>query len=404
MKKGFGTIKNIWKLIVLLLLGAMAFSYAMFQGGFVSWFLFYSFLPFALYSLALSFYPLKKMTVERILAKKEFAAGERLTVKIILQRSFPFPLFYLLIKDCLRESTFPNMKENGKTFVFPWFHRKVEFEYTIGELPRGEHAFFAIELKTGDPLGLVEKQITISLDDKILVYPAYEELMFKSLDTHFDQGMAESKERVQRDTTMAVGIREYQPGDRFSWINWKATAKRNDLMTKEFEQRKTEDIFVVMDCAPHRNFEEIVSFTASIVRAMLKKGAQVGLLSSSLKRSYFGIRGGEVQLQQLFYHLATVTNQCPFPLDKSLVEEPALNHQNGAIMLITPDLTKSLIEKASFLSLKKGAITIFFVKNEHETVSNHEISLKAYANGRGVRVIFAQKGHFADAFMEVSKG
>ncbi|MEH7748493.1 DUF58 domain-containing protein, partial [Neobacillus drentensis] len=26
---------------------------------------------------------------------------------------------------------------------------------------------------------------------------------------------------------MATGVRDYQPGDRFSWINWKASAKRN---------------------------------------------------------------------------------------------------------------------------------------------------------------------------------
>ncbi len=37
----------------------------MFQGGFVSWFLFYSFLPFGLYAVVVLLYPLKKWNVTR---------------------------------------------------------------------------------------------------------------------------------------------------------------------------------------------------------------------------------------------------------------------------------------------------------------------------------------------------
>ncbi len=43
----------------------------MFQGGFVSWFIFYSFIPFALYSILLSFYPLSEMKVSRTIKPLE---------------------------------------------------------------------------------------------------------------------------------------------------------------------------------------------------------------------------------------------------------------------------------------------------------------------------------------------
>ena len=46
--------KGIYPFILLI----ATFVFAMFQGGFVSWFLFYTFLPFALYSFVLFFYPL----------------------------------------------------------------------------------------------------------------------------------------------------------------------------------------------------------------------------------------------------------------------------------------------------------------------------------------------------------
>ena len=45
------------------------------------------------------------------------------------------------------------------------------------------------------------------------------------------------KEYEQRKLVIS-GVREYQSGDQLSWINWKATAKTNKMMTNEFEEPK----------------------------------------------------------------------------------------------------------------------------------------------------------------------
>ena len=79
------------------------------------------------------------------------------------------------------------------------------------------------------------------------------------LENNFEQGGMAVNDRMQRDTTMAVGISEYQPGDRLSWINWKASAKRSEMMMKEFEQRRSQDLLLILDCSPHMNFELLVS-------------------------------------------------------------------------------------------------------------------------------------------------
>ncbi|MFE8704014.1 DUF58 domain-containing protein [Cytobacillus sp. FJAT-54145] len=405
MKKVLTVVKNLWKLFSLLFLTVITFSYAMFQGGFVSWFLFYSFLPFAIYGIALSIYPFKIQSVERVFLKTDYNAGEKLLVAVKLRRFSSFPLFYMLMDDQLSEPlSFCKQKKRSKSLLFPHFQKEVLFDYELEELPRGEHVFNGVTVKIGDPLGLVEKQRTIPSNDKIIVYPAYEELIYRPLENHYDQGMTASKERVQRDTTMAIGLREYQPGDRFSWINWKATAKRNDIMTKEFEQRQSHDVLIIMDCAPEKRFEAVVSFTASITRAILRKGAQVGLLSSSAERASFQIRSGEAHQQQIFYHLAKVKDQSTVTLDKVIQAENFLAQQNTSLMLITSQLTKALIEKASFFASRKGSVTIFTIKNEKESPTQNEISLRASANARGVRVVFVHDGHFSDAFSEVNRG
>lgn len=405
MKKYFQKFKEIWKLIVLLFLILITFSYAMFQGGFVSWFLFYSFVPFALYAMGLAFYSIKEIKAERVYTKQEYNAGEKFKASVVLERNISFPLFYAIAEEQAGETLAGNGDlQKAKTMLFPGFNRVFSFDYYIENLPRGEHVLSGIKLKTGDPLGLIEKEKILPAENKILVYPAYQEMVYRPVAHHFDQGMTASKERVQRDTSMAIGVREYQPGDRFSWINWKATARRNDIMTKEFEQRQSHDVTILMDCAPEPRFEVVVSFTASVLRAILRKGAQVGLLTSSTERVSFPARGGESQQQQLLYHLAKIQDDSPVPFDRVIEAETFLAQQNHSIMLITAQLTKELIEKAAFYHQKNGSVSIFLIKNGQESPTKTEINLRSSANARGIRVVMVHDGHFAEAFSEVNRG
>ncbi|WP_223596493.1 DUF58 domain-containing protein [Neobacillus bataviensis] len=403
MKKLFRLIKKAWKFVLLFLLILLTFSYAMFQGGFVSWFLFYSFLPFAIYCVALSFYSMNELEVTRIIPKTDYNAGEQLKVTVQIKRSKGFPLFYLLMEDHMNEGLkFAQHLKPPKALLLPGMKKEFSYEYIIHELPRGEHFFETFTLKIGDPLGLFQKEKTFEKESKIIVYPAYTELLYRPFENQYDQGLTASRERVQRDTSMAVGVRDYQPGDRFSWINWKASAKRGEIMTKEFEQRQSHDVFVVMDCVPDKHFEPVVSFSASLIRAILKKGAQTGLLTISRERASFPIRGGEQHLQELFYHLAKIEAKSYSAFDKVLETDGLFIQQAVSFMLVTAQLTKPLIEKASFLGQRKGSITLFLIKGQKEAPSANERSLISLANARGVRVIMIHEGEFTSAFSEVS--
>ncbi|MDQ0999647.1 uncharacterized protein (DUF58 family) [Neobacillus niacini] len=401
MKKLWIPFKKVWKFVVLLFLIMLTFSYAMFQGGFVSWFLFYSFLPFALYCICLSFYSLNELEITRHIPQSDYNAGEALKITVNVKRKSLFPIFYLFIEDQI-DDTLTHKKEKAKTLVLPGFRKNFSYEYVIDELPRGEHIFHGFFVKTGDILGLVEKEKVQTNESKIIVYPAYTDLLYRPFETHFDQGMTASRERVQRDTTLAIGVRDYQPGDRFSWINWKASAKRNEIMTKEFEQRQSHDVFVAMDCAPGQHFEAVVSFTASLLRAVLKKGAQIGLLTISRERATFPIRGGENQLHQLFYHLAKIEAKCLSSFEKVLETEGMFVQQTVSFLLVSAHLTKPLIEKAGFLGQRKGKITLFLIKGEKESPTEDERSLIALANARNVRVVMVHEGQFGHAFSEVN--
>ena len=114
---------------------------------------------------------------------------------------------------------------------------------------------------------------------KITVFPRYHELDYSDLDRVFNQGAVVSTKKTQREHSVVSGVREYQPGDQLSWINWKATARTSEIMTKEFEVQKNRDVFIMLDEKPSDLFEESIVMAASVAHAMLKKGMEIGYVS-----------------------------------------------------------------------------------------------------------------------------
>jgi len=377
----------------------------MFQGGFVSWFLFDSFLPFSLYALCLAFYPLADFTVERKLQKRNYHANEVLNMNVTFKRNSFFPLFFIIVEDFLPEAWNVNVyKEKNKTFLFSGFRRSFYFDFHIENLTRGEHHFQGVTILTSDPLGLIEKKKNMKTNEKILVYPAYEELIPMSFENHYDQGRNVSRNRIQKETSMAVGIREYQPGDRYSWINWKASARRNEMITKEFEQRQSDEVFIIMDGEKNPHFEIIVSFTASLGRAILRKKSPVDFLFVGEHKVSLSIQASEISEMNFFTHLAKCKDNSPVSLDVVLGTENFILHHKKSLMLVTAHLSTFLIEAAYRLAARKSNITIFLIKTWEEPETSSELDMKTMAQARGIRVILIREGQFSSDFAEVFKG
>ena len=103
MKKAYKIIISSLRFVFVLLLLLSAFVFAMFQGGQVSWTIFYMILPFGLYSILLFLYPLSDLAVQRIIQTPSMKKGEKLVVESKLKRNYRFPLLYTVVSDKWRE-------------------------------------------------------------------------------------------------------------------------------------------------------------------------------------------------------------------------------------------------------------------------------------------------------------
>jgi uncharacterized protein (DUF58 family) len=383
-------------LVVLMLFSALLF--AMFQGGFVSWFLLYSFSPIALYALLLRLSTKKHFRVETELESLQYSAGDQLNMTVSIQRSNPFPLFYMSIYH-------DSSPELGlrKVIVFPWFKRNLEIKLVIPNLQRGEHQIGAIRLKIGDPLGLLEKEVKVPCPQTILVFPPYTDIIYRTIENRYEQGSTASQYKVQNDTTMVTGVRPYQPGDRFTWIDWKATARLNDIQTKEFEVHQSHDVLIIVDRTPSLAFELCVTFSASLIRSILRQGGQTGLYSIGQDHSIFPIRGGEQQQYQLFHHLAKVKADSSFPFSSILKGNSLFYHPSATLMIITSKLNKEVVHSLYQLAKRKGVAVVFVIKNDGESITSEEQELHQRAYNEKIYIKFLYEEGFRTALAGVRK-
>ena len=399
MKQRLDTIKPYLRISGILFLAAGSFVFAMFQGGFVSWFLFYTFLPFVLYAVMVFFYPLESFEAERKLNKTECRAGDSVQLTLKLKRRNSFPLFYLVVSDGTVRTARRKSFGGEKGILFPWFRKSYSFSFTYENLPRGEHNFQDLRISTGDMFGLFKKEAEISAPGKILVYPAFYDLTYRQLENFYDQGDAGSVKKLQREHTLATGVREYQPGDQISWVNWKATAKKNEMMTKEFDEKKSHDLFLILDEYESNVFEEAVIFAASFSNALLKKGIQVGYLGTGDITALLPVRGGEIQKQKILNRLARTEAAAQAQAGDVLLSSLQAIPLNAALVVVTGNLTNQMVEQLGTARLNR-ALTVFCMK-EPGGLTGDELARAQLAKLRGIKLHYLDSARLEPGSLEV---
>jgi len=105
--------------------------------------------------------------------------------------------------------------------------------------------------------------------------------------------------------------RQYVPGDDPKRINWKTSARHNDLIVNETEADRVTDVMVVLDTdvavfqpSEVELFERGVQAAASIARLLLRQGNRVGLVLQGGERGSLPAGFGKKHEKRILYLLA----------------------------------------------------------------------------------------------------
>ena len=158
----------------------------------------------------------------------------------------------------------------------------------VGEA-RGVHALGPVALRVAGPLGLVTRTVRWAGDERVTVAPSIAAVRrFRLLALQHrlrDAGVRQVRRRGGGSTFAA--LREYAPGDDPRRIDWKATARRQATLVREYTAEQGQTVLVAVDAgrlmtqlvAPRRSRLDAALDAAMVLADVAAQGGdRVGVL------------------------------------------------------------------------------------------------------------------------------
>ena len=123
------------------------------------------------------------------------------------------------------------------------------FSYNLRPVKRGEYNFGKTNLFVSSPIGFVKRRFSFDGEKIIPVYPSYIQMKKYKLMAISDRLTEAGIKRIRRigHSMEFEQIKEYVRGDDYRTINWKATARKADLMVNHFEDEKSQQVYSIID-------------------------------------------------------------------------------------------------------------------------------------------------------------
>lgn len=171
--------------------------------------------------------------------------GDDNEIKIILENNYSFDINCEIIDEIpfefqIRDLLFNVSVEQGAVKVF---------NYTLRPVKRGEYNFGSTNIYVKSPIGFVKRKFSFEGTKIIPVYPSYLQMRKYELMAISDRLTEAGVKRIHRigHSMEFDHIKEYVRGDDYRTINWKATARKAQLMVNHFDDEKSQQVYSVID-------------------------------------------------------------------------------------------------------------------------------------------------------------
>lgn len=225
---------------------------------------------------------------QRILPEK-LSNGDENPVKVDIKNKYSFKIYTKVIDEIpfqfqKRDFLIEKEIESGKNTLF---------QYILEPKERGEYSFGALNIFASSHLGFVSRRFMFQKDAMLPAYPSFIHLRKYELMALQNEFLLGGIKRIRKlgHTMEFEQIKEYVPGDDVRTINWKATSKTNRLMVNQFQDEKSQRIFMLIDKGrtmkmPFKGLSLLdysINASMALSHIILKKGDRAGMMTFSKK-------------------------------------------------------------------------------------------------------------------------
>jgi uncharacterized protein (DUF58 family) len=174
-----------------------------------------------------------------------FSIGDQNKIILHLDNRYLFTVRISIIDELPEQ--FQERKWMRKTTVGG--NEKKELEYFLQPATRGEYVFNDINVYVHAPLQLVKRRYTFPATETVKVYPSYVQMRRYQLLAVSNRLQEVGVKRVRRlgHSMEFEQIKEYVRGDDYRTINWKATARKDNLMVNNYTDERSQQIYCLLN-------------------------------------------------------------------------------------------------------------------------------------------------------------
>lgn len=187
--------------------------------------------------------------VHRTVDKTKVFSGDFLRVRVTLRNTSRRHFDFIELHDQYPETWILAIGEN---FIASRIEpgSSITFSYILQARMRGRYFLGPTEVILRDRLGLHYYKRTLQAPTEVLVYPTYKDVRrMESFGKQRQLGLmfGAHRTKVVGMGTDFAGFRAYVPGDAFRSIDWKSSAKRGDLVIRQYEMEKNIQVICMID-------------------------------------------------------------------------------------------------------------------------------------------------------------
>lgn len=239
----------------------------------------------------------QRVEIERK-AAQIFSVGRANPVTLTLHNTSDRTLRGTVMDDPLAEATSEGLPG---VFELPP-HGTVTLRYEITPTRRGKRSLGAVTVRYALPLGLLHRQERVELAQDVDVYPDVHAA--RALEMLRRQGREDARMgslRVRGGDTEFERLRPYQAGDEIRHVDWRASARREDLVVRQYQAESNQNVVFAIDTGRGMRGESrgITSIDHALGAALLtadvalRGGDRAGLFTFDDKpRSFLRPTGG----------------------------------------------------------------------------------------------------------------
>ena len=189
--------------------------------------------------------------------------------------------------------------------------------YSLKSHRRGTFTFDAVFYRITGPLGLIQRQGKIDLPQDVQVLPDMTGEGSRDLQLALAGAFQAGRRKVARrgEGSEFESLREHQRDDDFRHIDWKASAKRGKLISRQYETERDQRLMILLDTGrlmspkigSYRKLDYAVNASVHLAQIALHKGDMVGYaIFNDELRAFAEPKKGQAQMSHLVRNLTSL--------------------------------------------------------------------------------------------------